>query len=242
MKIPSLESQPPKRWTSPLWKEYNLRMLRRLVPYAVCTGLILAAMFMPETRFNKAKADIPQIPLHQFTDLQEQFASLQRNHQDLSTQHRRTLDDLNMTKMLFLDMKGKLDREHRRRKFVEIMEEKGHTICFKHQYYLYDLVESLVLGYFINDPVVMEILNDPEHFRMEMNDPAALIVAMMDAESGLHSVKTSERYKRGGKWFYDVGLFQIQIPEWTAVATAASQSPLAADCAAARSNSSDFLT
>jgi hypothetical protein len=185
----------------------------RLLPILICTGILCLAFAIPHTR--DTQADVPQVPLAQFDQLDRQFGALKADHESLRTDHQKVLQDLNFTKMLFLDVKTKFEREQRRRKFVEIMEEKGHKVCLKHQYYLYDLVESLVMGYFINDPVVMEILADPEHHRREMSDPAALIAAMMDAESGLHSITTSKRYKRGGKGFYDVGLFQIQIPEWT---------------------------
>jgi hypothetical protein len=175
--------------------------------------MVLLAFAVPQT--PSTRADIEQVPLWQFQRLEQQFGTLKVGHASLQADHQQAIQDLNFTRALFLDARTKLERENRRRRFVEIVEEKGHKICFKHQYYLYDLVESLVGGYFLNDPEVMGILSDPEHSRREMVDPAALVAAMMDAESGLHSVETSKRYKRGTQWFYDVGLFQIQIPAWT---------------------------
>lgn len=185
----------------------------RFAAIGICTALVLLASTLPETRSTHANVD--QVPRWEFDRLDHQFGTLQATHKSLLIEHEKALHDLSFTKALFLDTKTKFEREQRRLRFVQIVEEKGHKVCLKHQYYLYDLVESVVIKHFVNDPEVMAILASPAHYRKELSDPAALVAGMMDAESSLHSVTTSERYKRGGRWFYDVGLYQIQIPEWT---------------------------
>lgn len=180
-----------------------MRMLGRALPIGICTGILILALAIPQT--SPTQANIPTIPADVYENLQRDFSSLKVTHEKI-------IGELGEVKRILSQTRWELDQEHRRKWLVEALEAKGHKLCMQHQYYLYDVLAALVVKHFERDPAVLKILKGED-----LRDPFSLVTAIADLESGAHSSTSNGPYKgRDKRTYYDVGLFRIQIPLWTA--------------------------
>ena len=147
-------------------------------------------------------ADIDYVPVSSYNDLRFSFDSLNKDHKRVSS-------ELDRTKLLLRSTLDQLNMEHRRKKLMDLFELKGLRIRVNSMYYLYDVYDSVVKRY-LSDEKIRDILRNED-----IKNPFSLIVSVSDLESGANPKSVSKPYKWRGRVYYDVGLYNIQIPAWT---------------------------